>query len=314
MIGLLETLFKFHMHGERVTSKDNFADLPTRKELRGKYLEELAKLEAKEGWEASWVDLNEDTVRLGWHQLHQGLEEQDWYSYAAKTLVRIELKHPGLMEKTSGVRLSEVLTALEAAATEQPIPKVFVANGDFEEKTKSEERLELTRGKVPTANQLQKKLAGLQEVKGKEEGARAFNKMLREDPTADPQRTIENTQQKQFDKLWTVLGVENKDYDPEKESIRPPTAKPKPLELGKEFRLKEPLSLLSGYSGIGSVETGFIDSGLGRVVAFAERSPGLREFLKGKHPEATAFDSVEEMMEATPRAVIVVERWPICLA
>jgi hypothetical protein len=106
---------------------------------------------------------------------------------------------------------------------------VFVADGDYVEKVKSEVRLSLTSAKAPTANQLQKRLDKQQRQLGKVKGTTAFNRSLGKDSSSDPQRSIEEALQTQFEWVWDLLAVENEDFDPKAKSTRPPAAQPKPL-------------------------------------------------------------------------------------
>jgi hypothetical protein len=305
VIGVLETVFKFKLWGERVTSEDNFADGPTRKEKSAEHEAALAALEDKMGQKSSFVHLEAAVTDLGWDRAHDGEAEQDWYTYVVQVLKLIEGEHPGVAEKACGVPIGEIVAALEGAATSQPIPDVFVADGDYVEKMKSEVRLALTSAKVPTANQLQKRLDKLQRQLGKVKGTAAFNRSLGKGSGSDPQRSIEEALQAQFEWVWDLLAVENEDFDPGAKSSRPPAAQPEPLELGEGFRSQGPLDLISGYSGIESVGQSAIDTGWGRLAAFAERSPGLRDFLALRHPEAQGFESVEELALSKLRAILM---------
>ena len=313
VIGVFETLFKFRCWGSRVTSKDNFADLPTRSELQGQYVKELAKLEEKHGWQASWVELDSDTVELGWGQMHQQLPEQDWFEYASQALRRTEEEHPGLARATCGVDTSEVIEALEAAGRRQPLPDVFVADGDFVEKDKSRERLTLTEEKVLTENILQRKLARLQEKWGKAEGSRTFNQSLNRAADDDPQESIISELQRTFDRTWDLLGTLNRDYDPSKSRSDPPRGKVSPLMLGEEFRAVKgtPLGLLTGFSGIGAVDTALSDTGWGELLGHAERNPVLRQFLQEKHPRALAFESVADLWHSDIQGSLI-SLGPLC--
>ena len=298
VMGIFETVFKCRFWGDRVKSEDNFADLPTRSELHEKYKEELAEREKKFGWTASWVELDQDTVEMGWGQLHQNLPEQDWYIHAGKMLENAEKEFPGVAEKACGVSLALILEALRSAAQGLPLPDVFVADGDFVEKVKSKERLELTQGKAVTENILQRELAAKQKSLGVREGARAFNKRLRPegDLEEDPQATIGRVLQENYSHAWDVLGVLNRDYDPTKSSSRPPPPAVVPLTLPEGYRppVNGHLTGASFYSGVGSLDTSWKETGYVEVVGHSERDPEQRAFLEGRFPQARSFSSVEE--------------------
>ena len=299
LLGLSETLLKQTLVGSRVKTKANFADTGTRDDLREEFERGLKELEQKYGWTAQEVEVEPWLRDVGWDQVFTDLPDSDWFSQALSYTDWLERTHPGLIFRQSGVEYTSIRQCLHQAALGDPISQVPTPDGDFEPNIMSAVRRATTRSVPPTATQHQRKLTALRCRLGEKEGCQAFCRSLGAQDHRDPQQVINDALQQSHEHFYSMVRVENKDFD---EALsRPVLPPPKALSLGAGFRLSDSLGVTSSYTGTGSVDTALVDTSHAHSVSFCEHNPALQHNFLLREPQAECVPKVADYLRPDRR-------------
>lgn len=302
MVALSELMFKQTVWGERVPSEINFADIPTRKERQGEFEEGMAKLAQDYGWptkQGTLLELDPWFRDFGMGMASYEGSVPRWLEYAKGFVERTETLFPGQIRRTCGVGVEHLLEAFAQAEDTHPIPRPE-PEPPGEGPLFSEARKKLTGTVDKTETQFWRQLSKLQRLHGPRAGEAEFltwvekNHGARGDTASE---AITKALQKQFEKAYTTLATENRDFDPNHRRKSSREEKGVTWSLPEGHRLAQDPNIWSLFAGLCPMGESASKSA-GRVTLTAERIDRLREFLGETHPQAKHLKLVEDCSSA----------------
>ena len=305
LMGLSELVLKQTVIGDRAITAQNFADNGTREELTEELLAGLRERAKKYGWKTEAgvaVEPPEWVRNYGYDLVAYDSLIPRWHQHLVNFVEETEAKASGIIKATSGVEPDQILEALDLALSERPLtPLVF--DHDFIEGEPSEERVQLTAQVHTTETQFFRKLEHIrQQHKSQSESDYRFANWAAgkyglefESTTEVPKAEfiIAMLLQRQHQKNYEVLKVENKNFDNSGKRLSDPITKWKPPP---ECLLVRDPGIISGYAGINPFGTA-ADYSVGHSVAIAERQPKLLEFHKKRSPNSELLTDVKYLLE-----------------